>query len=70
MADITLTKYAGQLAARLNTVRRSRNAQGEETGLQRVGVLRSNAGETVTLYYDPSGHNLMWDDGTPVLSQQ
>lgn len=69
MADITLTKYAGQLASRLNIDRRSTDAQGHETGLQRIGVLRSNAGTTVTLYYDPSAHNLLWDDGTPVLSQ-
>ena len=70
MADITLTKYAGQLAARLTALRRSVDPQGHETGLQRIGVLRSNAGTVVTLYYDPSAHNLMWDDGTPVLSQQ
>lgn len=69
MADITLTKYSGQLASRLATVRRSTDAQGHETGVQRIGVLHSNAGTTVTLYYDPDGHALFWDDGTPVLSQ-
>ena len=69
MADITLTKYSGQLAARLTALRRS-SKDGHETGLQRIGVLRSNGGTTVTLYYDPDAHNLMWDDGTPVLSQQ
>ena len=75
MADLTITKYAGQLAARLNTVRVSnKGSLGQEaretTGLQRIGILRANDGTTVTAYYDPSAHNILWDDGTPVLSQQ
>ena len=70
MADITLTKYSGQLANQLVSARRSENAQGEETGLQRIGILRSNAGTTVTCYYDPNLHTILWDDGTPVLSQE
>ena len=70
MADITLTKYSGQLANQLVSARRSKNAQGEETGLQRIGILVSNAGTTVTCYYDPNLHTIFWDDGTPVLSQE
>ena len=70
MADLVLTKYSGQLANQLVSARRSRNAQGEETGLQRVGILVSNTGVTVTCYYDPSSHTIYWDDGTPVLSQE
>lgn len=70
MADLTLTKVAGQLASQLNILRRTRNASGEETGLQRVGVLQSTDGEVATVYYNPDTHGLIWDDGTPVLSQQ
>lgn len=70
MADLILTKVAGQLASRLVIARRSLNASGEETGLQRVGVFQSNAGEVATVYYNPATHGLIWDDGTPVLSQQ
>ena len=70
MADITLTKYSGQLANQLVSARRSKNTQGEETGLQRIGILVSNAGTTVTCYYDPNLHTIFWDDGTPVLSQE
>ena len=69
MADLALTKYSGQLAAQLYIRRRSVTAQGD-TGLQRIGVLRANDGTTVTCYYDPSAHIILWDDGTPVISQQ
>ena len=70
MADLVLTKYSWQLANQLVSARRSRNVQGEETGLQRIGILKSNTGTTVTCYYDPSSHTIYWDDGTPVLSQE
>ena len=70
MPDVVLTKYAGQLRSRLVTARRSRNAQGEETGVQRVGIFTSNVGDTITVYYDPSAHELLWDNGTPSLNQQ
>ena len=70
MADLVLTKYSGQLANQLVSARRSRNTQGEETGLQRVGILVSNTGVVVTCYYDPNLHTIFWDDGTPVLSQE
>ena len=70
MADLALTKFSGQLASQLTGLRRSKNAQGDDTGLQRIGVLVSNAGVTVTCYYNPDTHAILWDDGTPILSQQ
>lgn len=66
---LALTQYSGQLAAQLYSRRRSTNAAGEETGLQRVALLRSNAGNVYTVYYDPSADIILYDTGTPVLSQ-
>ena len=63
MADLVLTKYAGQLPAQLNILRRSRNTQGEETGIQRIGILTSNAGQAHTVYYDPVADAIIYDNG-------
>lgn len=64
MADLVITKYAGQLPAQLTILRRARNAQGEETGgVQRIGLLTSNAGQVHTVYYDPVADAIIYDNG-------
>lgn len=65
---LTLTQYSGQLASQLVIRRRSAPAAGE-TGVQKLPLLRSNAGTTYTIFYDPDGDVLFYDTGTPVLSQ-
>lgn len=75
MATITLTKHAGQLGPRIVALRRSAlkagpNESREDTGLQRIGLLTSNAGDTFTCYWDPDTATIFYDDGTPNLGQQ
>ena len=74
MATITLTKYAGQLAAQITTLRRSQVRSGgdqvDSTGLQRIGYLKDNAGNVFTCYWDPNTTTIFYDDGSPVLSQE
>lgn len=76
MPTITLTKYAGQLAAQITALRRSARtaggavAFGEDTGLQRIGILVDNTGAAFTCYWDPSTTTIFYDDGSPVLSQE
>lgn len=74
MPALTLTQYSGQLASQLTILRRSRKDGGsgsaQDTGLQRLGLLVSNAGDTATCYYDPNTHTILWDSGQPVLSQE
>lgn len=41
----------------------------ETTGVQRLGIVTSIAGQTYTLYYDPSADVIFYDLGTPALSQ-
>ena len=69
---LVLTQVSSQLAASIHasTRRRFKNAQGEDTGIQRIGHLTSNAGQTYTLYYDPSADEIIYDTGTPNLNQQ
>ena len=77
MPGLSFTRYSGQLAANLNTLRRSQragdagpNESKEDTGLQRIGVLLSNAGDAATVYYDPSAHAIIYDDGAVAISQE
>ena len=74
MPALTLTQYSGQLAAQLVILRRSRkdggSGSGQDTGLQRIGLLVANDGTTATCYYDPNTHTILWDSGSPVLSQE
>ena len=75
MAALTITRYAGQLAAQLASRRRSNdgggpNESGNDTGLQRIGLLVSNAGDAATVYYDPSNHTIFYDDGVVAISQE
>ena len=76
MATITLTKYAGLLATNLATLRRSTRVGAggqdgkEDTGLQRIGILRDNSGQAFTCYWDPNTTTILYDDGSPVLSQE
>jgi hypothetical protein len=35
-------------------------------GIERVGIFRSNVGETFYLYYNPATHTLVFSDSTPV----
>ena len=77
---LVLTKYAGvgpagnTLAAAIARGRRSISVGGDgaggETGLQRIGVLTSNAGNAHTCYYDPSADAIIYDDGLAVISQE
>jgi hypothetical protein len=76
VATITLTKYAGQLNTQITALRRSQRAlggatsYGEDTGLQRIGYLKDNAGNVFTCYWDPNTTTIFYDDGSPVLSQE
>ena len=77
MAALTFVRYAGQLAAQLNTLRRSQkagyagpNESKQDTGLQRIGVLLANDGSAATVYYDPSAHAIIYDDGAVAISQE
>ena len=77
---LVLTRYApvgpagNTLAARLYALRRSVSIGGDgaggETGLQRIGVLTSNAGNAHTCYYDPAADAIIYDDGLAVISQE
>ena len=77
MATITLTKYAGQLGAKIASLRRSAsgaqsgpNESREDQGLQRIGILQDSAGNVFSAYWDPNTTTIFYDDGTPVLSQE
>ena len=75
MALLSVTKFSSQLAATLNTRRRSNdgggpNESGNETGLQRIGLLVSNANDVATVYYDPNTHTILYDDGLVAISQE
>ena len=77
MATITLTKYAGQLAAQITALRRAPRLGGggpnesrEDTGLQRIGILVDSTGQAFTCYWDPNTTTIFYDDGSPVLSQE
>ena len=77
---LVLTKYVGvgpaggTLAAQIAVGRRSLKIGGDgaggETGLQRIGVLTSIAGNAHTCYYDPSADAIIYDDGLAVISQE
>ena len=77
---LSLTKYSGNLAAQLVILRRSvpRPAGGggggvtnnEDTGVQRIGPLTSNAGNTHLCYYDPVSDVIFYDDGYPRVSPE
>ena len=77
---LVLTRYApvgpaaATLAAQLSRARRSVSVGGDgaggETGLQRIGVLTSNAGNAHTCYYDPSADAIIYDDGLAAISQE
>ena len=74
---LVLTRYTGTgnvLAAQLYIGRRSSKVGGDgaggETGLQRIGVLTSNAGNAHTCYYDPAADAIIYDDGLAVISQE
>ena len=78
MAALTFTRYTGQLAAQLASLRRSAKGgsagssgqgQGSETGVQRIGVLVANDGSASTVYYDPVAHAIIYDDGAVAISQ-
>ena len=77
MPGLSFTRYSGQLAAQLTSLRRSQPAGGAgpnesktDTGLQRIGILLSNAGDVATVYYDPSAHAIIYDDGLVAISQE
>ena len=75
MAALTFTRYTGQLAAQLNTLRRANKGGGSdsnsnETGVQRIGVLVANDGSASTVYYDPVAHAIIYDDGNVAISQE
>ena len=63
MPDLTLTKYAGQLAAQLNILQQGRTSDNQRVGLQRIGVLTSNGGQAHTCYYDPAADAIIYDNG-------
>ena len=76
---LTLTRYAGNLATQLVILRRSvkvgsagssGQGQGSETGVQRIGPLTSNAGNSHLCYYDPDTDTIFYDDGYPRLSPE
>ena len=77
---LVLTKYSnvgpagGTLAAQIAAGRRSLKIGGDgaggETGLQRIGVLTSNAGNAHTCYYDPAADAIIYDDGIAAISQE
>ena len=77
---LSLTKYTGNLAAQLTILRRSvpRPAGSggggvdarEDTGVQRIGPLTSNAGNTHLCYYDPDTDTIFYDDGYPRVSPE
>lgn len=72
---LALEQKSATLAAYL-TANRSNKANSlgqdarETTGVQRLGIVTSIAGQTYTLYYDPSADVIFYDTGTPVLSQE
>ena len=66
MADLVITKYAGQLPAQLNILTSARVLRGstvERNSLQRIGLLTSNAGQVHTVYYDPAADAIIYDNG-------
>mgnify|MGYP001562575406 CR=1 FL=1 len=72
---LTLSQKSATLAAYLTANRSAATGSlgqdaRETTGVQRLGIVTSIAGQTYTLYYDPSADQIFYDTGTPVLSQQ
>ena len=77
---LVLTKYAavgpaglalaGAIASGRRSVKVGGDGAGGDTGLQRIGVLTSNAGNAHTCYYDPSADAIIYDDGLAAISQE
>ena len=67
-----MTSHLGEyLTANRNTKRDASGVDSKEgTGLQRLGLITSLAGQTYTLYYNPSTDVIAYDTGTPNLGQQ
>ena len=62
--------HPSQLYALRRSVSIGGDGAGGETGLQRIGVLTSNAGNAHTCYYDPAADAIIYDDGLAVISQE
>ena len=68
MPNPVLTQYPGLLGAyiRANRGGGKTSEQGNNlSGIQRVGILRSNAGDTFYLYYDPAANVIAFDTTAP-----
>ena len=66
---LALTQYSGLLGTyiRANRGGGKTSEQGNNLpGIQRVGILRSNAGNTYYLYYDPAADVIAYDTQAPV----
>ena len=66
---LALTQYSGQLGAyiRANRGGGKTSEQGNNlAGIQRLGIIRSNAGNTYYLYYDPAADVIAFDTAAPV----
>lgn len=69
MADLTLSNLSAYLGPYIRSNRggAKTSEQGNNLpGIQRVGLFRSNAGDTAYVYYNPVSHVLIWADSTPV----
>ena len=66
---LALTQYAGRLGTyiRANRGGALKNPdQGEsQPGIQRLGIVKSNAGVTYYLYYDPAADIIAYDTTAP-----
>ena len=72
---LALAQRSSQLAAWAQANRRFvRTSSGpdarEDSGLQRLGLVTSNAGQTYTLYYDPSSDTIVYDTGNVIMNVQ
>ena len=71
---LTLSQKTNKLAEYLTANRgggRKNPDQGETLpGIQKLPILTNNSGQVYTLFYDPAADQIVYDTGTPVLSQQ
>ena len=72
MAALTLTQYAGLLGTYIRANRRGAQKGSDQgtqlPGIQRLGIVTSNAGEVSYLYYDPAANLIAYDTQVPVDS--
>lgn len=69
MPDPTLSSLGANLGVYIRANRGGARQGGDQPnilpGIQRLGIVTSNAGETLYLYYNPATHTIVWSNTVP-----